>query len=484
MVMDLEGARHSTSRAAAVGVAGEVVGVIIGLVRVVIGGDRPQTHELTHLAADGGDPAGVIVVLEGVRDPVADVDHVGPVAATGGDRGSPDANTAGDERRPLLAGHRVLVGSDARAREDLLRVLAGVLPIGQIDEHQVIVRPTADEPEAAAHQGGGQDVGVVPNRLHVGAEVRLERLTECHRLARDDVHQRTTLRAREDGGVEPLHEVGPSERHATARTTEGLVRRGRDVVAERERRQVQAGGNEPREVSHVADQDRTDLVRDGAEGGEVPGARVGRSASHDQLGLLMLGDGADLVEVEEASRVDVVVHRAVELAGGVRRGAMREVAAVAEVEPHQAVTRLERGEVDSGVGLGTGVGLNVHAPAVLGQAEELQGTSTGDVLDRIHVVAAAVVALAGQAFGVLVGEDGADCREHRARHVVLRRDELEVVTLTPLFRCDSRSHFRINQMQETHVSSLQIQVMTGGCQSALVSYLAVKVYRHIAHKSN
>ena len=65
---------------------------------------------------------------------------------------------------------------------------------------------------------------------------------------------------------------------------------------------------------------------------------------------------------------------------------------------------------------------------VLG-AEERLGTVPGQVLDLVDDLAAAVVALAGDALGVLVVEPGAERLEHRDRGEVLRRDELEGLLL-------------------------------------------------------
>src|SRR5262249_57339229 len=77
------------------------------------------------------------------------------------------------------------------------------------------------------------------------------------------------------------------------------------------------------------------------------------------------------------------------------------------------------------VGLGAGVRLHLGGLA----AEELLRALLGERLDLVHVDAAAVVALAGVALGVLVREDRALRLEHRLAHVVLGRDELESVLL-------------------------------------------------------
>ncbi len=65
--------------------------------------------------------------------------------------------------------------------------------------------------------------------------------------------------------------------------------------------------------------------------------------------------------------------------------------------------RLEDGEIDGHVCLAAGVGLDVD---VLGAENPLCAVD-GQLLDDIHVLAAAVPAAARVALGVLVGEAGA-----------------------------------------------------------------------------
>ena len=86
---------------------------------------------------------------------------------------------------------------------------------------------------------------------------------------------------------------------------------------------------------------------------------------------------------------------------------------------------LQHGGVGGLVGLRAGVRLHV---GVLG-AEELLGAVARQVLHDVGELAAAVVALAGIAFGVLVGEDAAGGFEHRFGGEVLAGDQLELGVL-------------------------------------------------------
>ena len=82
---------------------------------------------------------------------------------------------------------------------------------------------------------------------------------------------------------------------------------------------------------------------------------------------------------------------------------------------------LQQRVVDGGVGLRAGVRLDV---GVLGAEQRLRAVDR-ELLDDVDVLAAAVVALAGIALGVLVREHAALALEDRLRHEVLGRDHLE-----------------------------------------------------------
>ena len=91
-----------------------------------------------------------------------------------------------------------------------------------------------------------------------------------------------------------------------------------------------------------------------------------------------------LVLLAHAVRDDLV-----RLAGEIQLVAVREVAAVRQVQPHDGVARLQHRRVGRLVGLRAGVRLHVD---VL-RAEQLLGALARQVLDDVGELAAAVIAL-------------------------------------------------------------------------------------------
>src|SRR6267142_3740826 len=93
----------------------------------------------------------------------------------------------------------------------------------------------------------------------------------------------------------------------------------------------------------------------------------------------------------------------VHAAGKIQRMTVSQVAAVRKIHAKNGVSRLERRHVDGHVGGSAGVCLNV---GVL-RAEKFLGAIDGQLFDLVGVFAAAVVALAGVALGVLIRKDRA-----------------------------------------------------------------------------
>ena len=159
---------------------------------------------------------------------------------------------------------------------------------------------------------------------------------------------------------------------------------------------------------------------------------IGAGAGDDHLGLVLLGELLELVVVDPLIVfADAVRHDRVELARKIQRVAVRQVAAVREVHAEHGVARLQQRQVDAHVGLRARMRLHVD---VIG-AEQRLGARDRQRLGHVDEFAAAVIALAGIALGVLVRHHRAGGFEHGGADEVFRRDQLESLFLPPSFRC-------------------------------------------------
>ena len=171
---------------------------------------------------------------------------------------------------------------------------------------------------------------------------------------------------------------------------------------------------------------------------------IGAAAADDQLGTLFLGQLFQFVVVDGFGFFgDAVGDDLVGLAGKIQMMPVREVAAVRQVQAENRVAGLQHRRVGFHVGLRSGMRLHV---GVLG-AEELLGAVAGQVLDDVGELAAAVVALAGIALGILVGEHRARGFEHGFADEVLRGDQFQAFVLAAGFVVDGGGDLGIGFVQ-------------------------------------
>ena len=192
-------------------------------------------------------------------------------------------------------------------------------------------------------------------------------------------------------------------------------------------------------MRHVDHQERANAVGDRLEGGEVDDARIGRAAGDDDLRLVLLGELLDLIEVDAAVlAAHAILHGIEPFAGHVGRRAMGEMAAGGEAHAEDGVAGLGEAEENGLVGLAAGVRLDVGEAAI----EELLRPLNREVLGDVDELAAAIVAAAGIALGIFVGEDRALRFKHGGRNDVLRGDQLDFVVLPVAVRCRWRPRCR------------------------------------------
>ena len=232
------------------------------------------------------------------------------------------------------------------------------------------------------------------------------------------------------------------------------------------RARVDPGRDEAGEVGHVAEEERADLIRDLAEAPRLDRPRVRRAAAHDELRPVLLREREHVVVVDEVRLPrDAVVDDRVQPPREVDLEPVRQVAAVRELEREDRVARLEAREVDGHVRLRAGMRLHVR---VLRAEERLRAVDR-ELLELVHDLAAAVVATARVALGVLVRRDAPDRLEHRRPREVLGRDQLDLAALPLELLLEQRGNFGIDVCEARRAELLERQRghgHRGGCYSA------------------
>ena len=197
-----------------------------------------------------------------------------------------------------------------------------------------------------------------------------------------------------------------------------------------------------------ASMQRADFAGDFAHPREINDARIGARADGDHLGLVLPRQFGELIVIDPfVLLAHAVMDDFEKLAGEIGLVAVRQMAAVRQVHRQHLVARLEKGEINRHVRAAAGMGLDIG----MLRAEQLAGAVDGQLLDRIHVLAAAVPALLGIALGVFVGEHGALRFHHRRAGEVFAGNQFDVFLLALLFQGNGQGDFRVNGFQVAFV---------------------------------
>ena len=296
------------------------------------------------------------------------------------------------------------------------------------------VRASGDEIQPARQQRFRQGLRIGHDLRGVGFEFRLKRLPERDRLRGDHVHERASLDAGENRGVDLFCDVGIVRKNkASSRAAQGLVRCRRCDMGMRERGRMRPAGDQAGDMGDVGEKDRSGLVGDFAEPAEVDRPRHRRAARDYQLRLALQGEVPDLVVVDHAVLAPDAVPSGVEpLPRLVRRGTVSQMSAGGEAHAEQRVARPEQRVEHRLVGLAARVRLDVREPA----AEESADALFRKILDDIHPLAPAVIPPRRIAFRVFVHEHRSLGLHHRPRDDVFGRDQFDSVALPPQFGID------------------------------------------------
>ena len=183
-------------------------------------------------------------------------------------------------------------------------------------------------------------------------------------------------------------------------------------------------------MRHIDQEHRADRIGDLAEAGEIEGPGIGAASRDDHFGFVLFGELRHVAEIDLfVFFTHLITDDVVSLPREIQLVAVSQVAAMGEIEAHDGVAGLEDRCIRRLVRLRAGVRLDVH---VFG-FEELFRPFAGQGLHFVGIFAAAVVTLAGIAFGVLVGEDAARSLEDRFGGEVLACDQLELAILPARF---------------------------------------------------
>ena len=307
-----------------------------------------------------------------------------------------------------------------------LKFFTGNIHGPQVSQHQMVVRTAGDQVKALFQQRFCHGLCVPDHIMGIGFKLRLHGFPQADCLCCDHMLERAALGAGEHSGVQLFGIRFTGQDQAAPRATEGLMGGGCDNIRIGHRTHMGAARNQTGNVGHVHHQHCTNLMGNVRKNLKIDGSGIGGRTGNHKLGLAFLCHVPDLVIVDQAGiMVDIIGNHIVILAGHIGRAAMGQVSAVGQTHAHHGITGLQQSQLNRHIGLSARMGLDIGKF----RAKQRFCPVNAKLLDLIHHMTAAIVALAGQALGIFVGENGTHGSDDRRRREVLRRNQLQAVAL-------------------------------------------------------
>ena len=304
----------------------------------------------------------------------------------------------------------------------------------------MVVRAARNEAHAAFREFVRHGGGVFDDLTLILFEFGRERLFESDRFRRDDVHQRPALHSGEHRFVDGFGVLFFAHDDAAARPAKRFMRGCGDEIGVRHGRRMQSRRHESRDMGDIHHQIRADFIRDLAKAGEVDDARIRARARDDHFRLVFRGKAFQLVVINGFALFGNAVRDDLEIfSRNIDGTAVREVSAVRKIHAQNGIARLQHGKIHACIGVCAAVRLDVGMIA----AEQLLDALARQVFHDVHVLTAAVIALAGQTFGIFIGQVAARRCHHRGGNEIFARDQLDIVPLAVEFLFHRLVHFGV-----------------------------------------
>lgn len=261
-----------------------------------------------------------------------------------------------------------------------------------------------------------QCLGILNDLRLVALEFRRFGLLEGRGNASNGIVVRATLQSWEDRLIDAVFQivhhlvaVGLGAAHALAEEDDAsawaaqrLVRRCGHNVGKLEWRRYLLGGNQASHMRHIGHQIGADFVADLTESSVIEQPGIARDASNDDLRPERARRLCQLVVVDQTRlRIYLVRHALKEdgcgrdfLAG--REEAVRQMAAIGQIQAHNTIVWTQYARVDSQVGRRPRIRLHIDAPLSVAEIEKFKSTCLRQALNLINKLITAIIAVNGE----------------------------------------------------------------------------------------
>jgi hypothetical protein len=392
-----------------------------------------------HLGAHGGDIGFVTRVVQYICNQVGRCAGFFILKSACCHGGCADTDTAGHHGLFGVVGDGVLVDRHVGSAQHGLGFLAGDALGTQVDQHHMAIGAAADNAKAAGCQCFRHDFGVAGNLLLVSLEFGLQRFLEGHGFCRDHMHQRAALQAGEDGAVDGFFVFGLHQDDAATGAAQALVGGRGHHVGMGYWVGVHAGGNQASVMGHIDHKDGANILSDLGKAFKIDSKRISTGAGDDKFWLGLMRLAFHGVVVDSFVGIQAIAHHIEPLTAHVEVHAVRQVTTFGQTHAHDGVAGLQERQKDGFVGRGAAMGLYVGGF----RTKNLFDAVNSQLLGHVHMLASAVIAPTGIAFGVFVGQLAALGRHNSRGGVVFAGDQLNMVFLARVLGQDGSPQFGV-----------------------------------------
>ena len=200
---------------------------------------------------------------------------------------------------------------------------------------------------------------VLENLLLIHLEIRLQRLVKSHRFAGDHVHQRSTLDAGENRGIDLLFMLRLHQNNAAARTTQTLVGGGGHHISMWHRIRINTARDQPGVVRHIDHEISTDILGYFREALKINFERISRCTGQNQLWFGLMRQTFHLVVIDFLFCIQAVRDRLEPFARHIEGHAVCQVSAFSQTHAEERIAGIQQGKKHRLIRLRAAIGLDI-----------------------------------------------------------------------------------------------------------------------------
>src|SRR5210317_1161696 len=155
-------------------------------------------------------------------------------------------------------------------------------------------------------------------------------------------------------------------------------------------------------MSHIHHEEGTNLVGNYTKSLKINNPGISTGTSHNHSGPVFMSDTLHFLHIDHACfPVNSIRDKIIKLSGKINRTAVGEMSAMGKVHAQYLIAGIQCGKINCHICLTPGMGLDISILCL----KQVPGALDCEIFYNICIITAAIIALTGIPFSILVGED-------------------------------------------------------------------------------